>query len=85
MNIIRLQEVLTRNAIKELLVNEEFLDCVANKLRLKREESVPSELQAALDAWGRQLRIMERLRGEDPIGREAAQALVDSFSPCRKP
>jgi hypothetical protein len=38
-------------------------------------------LASVIHELGRAQRIRERLTGDGPIGREAAQALVDSFSP----
>jgi hypothetical protein len=43
---------------------------------------VPSE-SAKLEDLEKSVRIHKRLTGKGPIGREAAQALVDSFSPSR--
>jgi hypothetical protein len=75
MNIVQLRELLTRQVIKALKADDAFLEAIADKLRVKQSPSIEAqEIQKAL-------RIHERLTGTGPIGREAAQALVDSFAP----
>jgi hypothetical protein len=75
MNMERLEEVVIRATIKALKEDDSFLEAIADKLRVVQAVT-PADIEKGL-------RIASRLTGTGPIGREAAQALVDSFSPCR--
>lgn len=83
MNMDRLREVLTRAIIKALKQDDDFIEAIADKLRVAQSPAPKRVLNMLddLDEAERAARIKQRLSGTGPIGREAAQALVDSFSP----
>ena len=74
-NLPRLLEVVARKVKAALVKDDAFLESLRAKLQTIQEVPTIKDLERAV-------RIKERLTGTGPIGREAAQALLDSFSPA---
>ena len=51
--------------------------------QIAREEIKQSGVLATMEELEKAIRIYKAFSGEGPIGREAAQSLIDSFSPCK--
>ena|ERR1700689_2325278 len=82
MNVRQLRELLTRQIVKALKSDDAFLEAIADKVRVVSGRAL-TDGGLTRNELERAVRIRDRLTGTGPIGREAAQALVDSFAPGR--